>query len=178
MDLLLQETCSQADDIHLIPLNQDQFTEISAIDCGRVAQFKWHAAWYKHAKSFYAVRSVRTVTDGHVTIRIESMARFLLGLGPGDPRQADHIDGDTLNNTRGNLRIASIAENVRNRRRQCNNTSGFKGVSWCRASNKWRACIAVNGKNIHLGLYLIPQLAHEAYCKKAHELHGEFARAG
>lgn len=171
-------TPSVLDDNHLIPLTQDQFAEISAIDCGRVSRFKWHAAWYKHAKSFYAVRSVRTVSDGRVTIRLVSMARFVLGLEPGDLRQADHIDGDTLNNTRDNLRIASVAENVRNRRRQRNNTSGFKGVSWCGESNNWRACIAVNGKNKHLGLFLTRELAHAAYCKAAVELHGEFARTG
>jgi hypothetical protein len=42
----------------------------------------------------------------------------------------------------------------------------------------WRAEITVNGKTYKLGSYPTPEEAHAAYCAKAKELHGEFARTG
>ena len=45
-------------------------------------------------------------------------------------------------------------------------------------AQKWHAQIGVNGKVKHLGYFPTPELAHEAYCKGAHELHGEFMNAG
>lgn len=89
----------------------------------------------------------------------------------------DHVDGDGLNNRRSNLRIASYGENQRNQRRNRANTSGYKGVHWNKLKNKWQARIQVNGNRITLGYFDDPKDGHEAYCKAANELFGEFARA-
>jgi hypothetical protein len=98
------------------------------------------------------------------------------GCDPGDAL-IDHIDGDSTNNRFSNLRLATEAENGKNKRIYCNNSSGYKGVSYHKQARKWRADIRVDQKLIHLGLFHTPELAHMAYCKAAAELHGEFARA-
>lgn len=90
----------------------------------------------------------------------------------------DHINGDTLNNCRSNLRLATNAENVRNAPQRVNNKSGYKGVCWHKATKKWMAQIGVNYQNRILGYFDDPAEAHEAYCKAARELHGEFANFG
>ena len=76
------------------------------------------------------------------------------------------------------LRIATNAENARNSVRPITNTSGFKGVSWAKNAQKWSAYIKYQGRKLHLGLFLSPESAHQAYCEAATRLHGEFANLG
>lgn len=75
------------------------------------------------------------------------------GVDPGT-LHIDHIRADLpLPNVASNLRLATNAENLRNRGRQINNTSGTPGVDWFAPLQKWRARIKVNGKQIHLGYF-------------------------
>jgi hypothetical protein len=64
-----------------------------------------------------------------------------------------------------------------NKKRQANNTSGYKGVCYHKITGKWAARIRLNKCLRHLGLFPTPELAHMAYAKAAAELHGDFARA-
>lgn len=91
------------------------------------------------------------------------------------PELLDHEDGNKLNNTISNLRIADNSQNSANSKRSLRNTSGFKGVSPHR--NKWRAYIKKDQKYIHLGNFGTPQEAHAAYCEAAQRLFGSFARS-
>jgi len=78
---------------------------------------------------------------------------FALVHGRFPNEQIDHIDGDRRNNRPENLREVSDAENKRNSARPSHNTSGVMGVSWHKASGKWRARIRAQGKLVHLGLF-------------------------
>ena len=98
------------------------------------------------------------------------------GYWPG--MEIDHKDCDPSNNTPANLRPASRLQNQRNRKLSTKNTSGFKGVTWFSARNKFKAQIKVNEKCIYLGLFDDPEKAHQAYCKAANQLYGEFANYG
>ena len=89
---------------------------------------------------------------------------------------ADHKDGNKLNNNVHNLRWSSSSENSRNRAKNRNNTSGFKGVYFHKQRQKYYAKICLNGKSIHIGLFETAEDAFEAYKIKADELHGEFAK--
>lgn len=88
----------------------------------------------------------------------------------------DHVNGDKTDNRIENLRSATNAENMRNTGLRADNKSGFKGVSWNAGCGKWQAHIRVDGKTKHLGLFDAAEAAHQAYCKAAAELHGQFAR--
>ena len=44
-------------------------------------------------------------------------------------------------------------KNIRNHKLYSHNTSGVSGVHFAEASNKWKATIRYNGRNIHLGYY-------------------------
>lgn len=59
--------------------------------------------------------------------------------------QVDHINHDTRDNRKCNLRIATAIENSRNK--------NYKYVHFHKASNKWQASISKDGSNIYLGLY-------------------------
>jgi hypothetical protein len=105
------------------------------------------------------------------------MHREILGLKFGDRRRGDHIEtGDTLNNQRYNLRIATPAQNAYNSRRRRDNKTGYKGVSYIKASGLYLASIRLNGKTIHLGFHGSALAAYGAYCRAAPIHHGEFAR--
>jgi hypothetical protein len=58
-----------------------------------------------------------------------ALHRELMGLLPGDKRVVDHIDGDTTNYTRQNLRICTIAENLRNSKAKKDCFVKYKGVA-------------------------------------------------
>ncbi|WP_313349370.1 HNH endonuclease [Paracoccus sp. (in: a-proteobacteria)] len=88
----------------------------------------------------------------------------------------DHINGDGTDNRIANLRIASNAENLRNRGATSGSTSGRKGVTWNAALGKWQAQIKHEYQNRYLGLFDCKDAAAEAYDRAALELHGEFAR--
>lgn len=67
----------------------------------------------------------------------------------------DHIDGNGMNNSFSNLREVTPLENARNMRVMENNTSGFTGVHWHKAANKWMSTIRIKKELIHLGYFSI-----------------------
>jgi hypothetical protein len=89
----------------------------------------------------------------------------------------DHIDGNGLNNTRGNLRIATTKQNTWNRKKRTIPTSSkYKGVSVIKGRDRWQCRIYANGTRFFLGYFASEIEAARAYDKKAIELFGEFAR--
>lgn len=89
----------------------------------------------------------------------------------------DHRDMVKTNNRVENLRLATRNQNGANRPKPSNNSSGFKGVTWYRSTEKWLAQIRVCGKTINLGYYADKHNAAKAYEVAANRLFGEFARA-
>lgn len=65
----------------------------------------------------------------------------------------DHINHDKLNNCRSNLRIVTNQQNMMNKSKPKNNTSGVPGVSWNKRDKKWYAHIRLNNKLINLGYF-------------------------
>jgi len=65
----------------------------------------------------------------------------------------DHINGNTLNNRRNNLRSCTNSQNMMNRMEQTNSKSGFSGVIFDKRSKKWRSYIKKDGKQRHLGFF-------------------------
>jgi hypothetical protein len=158
-----------------IPLTRGQVAIVSASRYGHLMQWKWYACWMENTRSFYAMRQA---TIAPKKTRTLLMHRVILGLEFGDKRKGDHRNGDTLDNTDGNLRIATHLQNNVNSRLPSTNTSGFKGVQFysSRKVRKYRAMIGLHGKTHSLGYHETAQQAHAAYCEAARRLHGEFAR--
>lgn len=86
----------------------------------------------------------------------------------------DHINGDKSDNRIYNLRLASASENGYNRTRNKNNTSGFKGVTWCKKIMKWKSSIMKDRKRIHIGVFSSVNEARDAYVRASIEICGEF----
>jgi len=91
----------------------------------------------------------------------------------------DHRDGNTLDNRKENLRLATPTENNRNRRRMNpQNTSGFNGVFWEKNISKWRVQVSLNNKTRHVGVYETLSDAVEARRRASLEFYGEFSPLG
>ncbi len=101
---------------------------------------------------------------------------YVHGQWPGE--EIDHKNGIPSDNRLCNLREASHGQNRANAKRQKNNTSGFKGVSFSRVMGKWQASLRKDRRLIPLGYFDTPEEAHGAYCRGAEISFGEFARAG
>jgi hypothetical protein len=86
----------------------------------------------------------------------------------------DHINLNKSDNHIENLRLATHAENCRNRKLRSDSTSQFKGVSWNKKANKYQSSITLDGTQNHLGYFNTPEEASQAYQKAAKKLHGEF----
>ena len=100
---------------------------------------------------------------GYMRHRIIGFA--FLGLDIDDlTLQIDHKNGNKLNNNVSNLRIVSNQEN------QWNRTTA-KGYSWKTQHQKYRAYIAVNLQQVHLGYYDTELEAHNAYLEAKTKLH-------
>ena len=85
--------------------------------------------------------------------------------------EVDHINGNRLDNRIENLRMATRSDNLTAYRSPIKGgTSKYRGVSWCKTKNHWRATISKSGKYFNLGFHKSETDAARAYDKKATEL--------
>lgn len=156
-----------------IPLTKGKFAIVDAVDAD-LDKFRWVTRIGGSKKINYAGRD--TNNRIRVTMHRIIMSR-VLGRDLLSTEMIDHINTDGLDNRRCNLRLATGSQNRANQSIQRNNTSGYKGVTYRKDTGKWIAQTKINGKRVHIGCaFDTAEEAHEAYCKKMVELHGDFFR--
>jgi hypothetical protein len=122
-----------------------------------------------------SVYSNRNYPVARITKTRQSVHRFVLGL-TNKKIEVDHINFNTLDNRKLNLRICTRSQNNQHRRRiktKFKFHSKYKGVS--KQYGQWVSQIKYNKKNTYLGYFKIEKEAALAYDKKAKELFGKFA---
>jgi hypothetical protein len=125
----------------------------------------------KHNK-YYFRADIRT----NDTLYRVTLHRFLLGCVKGDGVIVDHIDRDTFNCSKSNLRKCTHAQNAHNSAIARNNTSGYKGVSRNTSTGQWEAYIGCRaGGKTYLGTYMNAVDAARAYDIAALYLRHEYA---
>ena len=92
------------------------------------------------------------------------------------PKYVDHINGNRSDNRIENLRECTNSQNTANRNKLSTNKSGFKGVHFVKSTGKWRAQITIDSKPKHLGYFLTPEEANQAYSLEYKNHFKEFAR--
>lgn len=92
--------------------------------------------------------------------------------------EVDHRDTVKSHNWWKNLRDATTSQNRQNRGRNVNNTSGYKGVTFCKVTNRWATSIGYGGRIHYIGRFDTPEEAFAAYRNEAKIHHGGFANVG
>ena len=85
------------------------------------------------------------------TVNKAELVLLLNGITLKDGEVIDHIDGNPINNSLNNLRVTTQAMNTRNGSMRSNNTSGYNGINWNKASNSYVVRLFIDGKRQYLG---------------------------
>jgi hypothetical protein len=131
--------------------------------------FEWLLRFKWCLKGDYRTSYAHTWIDGTMI----TMHRLILQASRGE--EVDHINGNGLDNQRGNLRLCVRTLNAKNRRKFTECSSRFKGVNWHKWRNRWATRIQKDHLQISLGYFLNEEDAARAYDNAATELFGEFA---
>lgn len=116
--------------------------KIDIEDIEKCKQITWH---YSNSRDIPYI-------CGKVKNKNIKLHRYLLNLNNSN-YVVDHINRNTLDNRRINLRVADYQENSFNRGIRSDNTSGVIGVDFNKRAKKWRAKIKYNSEDIHLGYF-------------------------
>jgi hypothetical protein len=141
-------------------------------DYNRLMKYSW--AVYKSPTStmYYASTQSLKKKIGYAI----SMHRMVLGLEEQKNMNiVDHINRNSLDNRKSNLRIVNKKENEMNSGVRKNNTSGYKGVNHRKDTKKYRAYIFINGKQKNVGNYKTAKEAAIAYNKEIVKFFPEYA---
>lgn len=146
-----------------IPLTKGFVALVDDDDYEELARHKWCVGSEPRA-----IKAMRRKGKERVYMHREIMA-------PRPEMQIDHINHNTLDNRRANLRICTQTQNQGNRRKQSGCSSQFKGVYWDKNARKWRAQIGGHRQHKYLGLFKDEIEAARAYNKEAFARFREFA---
>lgn len=116
------------------------FTIIDTEDYTKIKQFCWFL------KESYAKANSKGSVKAHNIL----IHRIIMSCPSG--LVVDHINGDTLDNRKSNLRVCTIAQNTRNKSRESSSMSGLLGVYFIKRKG-WCAKLTVLGKSYFKGYY-------------------------
>ena len=152
-----------------IPLTKGKVALIDDEDYFWVSKHKWHYGEKRAGSKIGYAKRGRKVSGKQLFVK---MHRAIVACPDGF--QVDHIDGNSLNNQKSNLRICTGTQNARNVTSVAG--CGFKGVSKVSYLTKFRAKICHNGNRVHLGYFVTAIEAAIAYDAAAISRFGEFAK--
>jgi hypothetical protein len=162
---------------HALP-SRDEVAEW-LLYCPLTGQITWRKDRWYNAKEGSEAGCICSIT-GYRRIRLGCKRKhqahriaWLLHYGVDPhPLEIDHIDGNRQNNKIANLRTVTRQQNQFNRRKNKNNTSGYKGVY--RYKDRWRAGLRINNRIHWLGIFSTPELAAQAWKDAAERTRGEY----
>ena len=153
----------------LVPLTQGFHAEVDEADYEDVMQYKWFARYGgRKTRMCYAIRHIPGTQCGQMPMHDHLMS-------PGIGLHVDHIDGNSLNNRRSNLRVCTEGQNQLNKGGR-GGKSKYKGVWYRLDTLKWAAEIRADKRRYTLGCFADEIAAAMAYDEASIRLHGEFAR--
>ncbi|MFD0587696.1 hypothetical protein ACFQZE_06750 [Paenibacillus sp. GCM10027627] len=115
---------------------------------------KWYPKWDEDIQSYYAQATKYLGVDQNGKYKYKTLYLHKYVLDYAGRMKVDHINHDTLNNKRNNLRTLKDSHNSTNRKsKNKNNKSGYRNVCWIKSEQKWIVQISINKKNTRLGSF-------------------------
>lgn len=148
-------------DAMIVPLTRGLIALIDFDVSDEVSRYVWHAA--KCKRRFYA-RSSDHVFLHHFLFRLWGLKRS---------QEVDHINTNSLDCRRHNMRPATCAQN--NANKAADNPNGFKGITRASSGN-WIAGIHRKNDRLYLGTFETKEQAAQCYDDAARKYFGKFAR--
>jgi len=135
-------------------LGKTYFVWVDEEDYPKIYKYNWCIAARKDK-----INSVQSRIDKKIVL----LHRFLMECSAGDGKIVDHVDRDPLNNCKSNLRFITKSGNNRNRDKMAGTSSQYPGVAWHKHTKKWVARICIDGRMVHLGYFVLEEIAAIAY---------------
>lgn len=147
----------------ILALTQGKSTYVDSDVGDHILKYKWCFNKKGSKSQGYAQRSKRIrIEKGVYKMQTIYLHREIMGNPDGE---IDHVNGDTLDNRRCNLRVVTRQQNMLNRSSVPDSTSRYTGVHLHKLTGKWRAQITVKGKTKSLGLFHTQEAAYQARLK-------------
>lgn len=132
------------------------------------ADYDYLNQWDWHLDSGYVRRTMKNPL-GKPDRKNLSIHQEILGKHKG--MEIDHINGNKLDNRRGNLRVCTHQTNMQNAVVRKDSASQIQGICFRKKEKKWLAYITENGKHKHLGCFLTVEGAMTARDRAVKEIY-------
>jgi hypothetical protein len=141
-----------------IALTNEKWAIVDEEDYERINKWFWSAAWSDGCQDYYAF-STGAGKYFRGTYTPMAMTAMILNLPPGT--RIDHKNGNSLYNTKSNLRPATASQNSANRGPNKNTRSEYLGVYFMQRCpiRPWGARLSIHGKTYCFGQYATPEEA-------------------
>lgn len=108
-------------------------------------KYKWYVKKYRDENRYYVnATEYLGIKNGKPKSRTVFLHRFISKAS--DNEFIDHLDHNTFNNRKSNLRFSDNLLNTKHRKgKNSNNTSGYRNVTWMHGW--WRVQLQIDGKN-------------------------------
>lgn len=133
-------------------------------------KYKWHLIWSNTTKGYYAkATQYNGIQNGKPSYETVLMHRYLMDC-PKD-MTVDHLNYNTLDNRRENLRVVTLLENNQNRQNKANkgSTTGVRNVTYCKINKKYIVQFYYEGKVLQMGRFNTLKEAEEYANKNRHK---------
>jgi hypothetical protein len=152
-----------------IKLTRGKYAIVDAEDFERLNRYKWHCTYYGYAKR----AEYKKFEKGRR--QIETYMHKMVCPAPKG-MIVDHINRNSLDNRKVNLRAATQKQNVWNRKfiRKTGKTR-YNGIRWDKNREKWQVRLMINGRRESFGYYADEIEAAKAYDRVAKKYRGEYA---
>lgn len=150
---------------------KDIYVKVDSGDFEKPNEYKWYLFNGKYPGRHPSQVEIENGIPGVVYLHREVMGAIRSN------ETVDHINGDTLDNRKSNLRVCPQGLNNLNKPPRADNKCGYKGVrkQLGKKKNPWDSRIQLNGKRITLGHFDNPHDAARMYNIWAADIFGEYA---